>query len=227
MLSAVLPDAPDARDFTIAALGLSSVDGPGIDPWASPISTQNGPDCTMNATCDALELVTPLPIRQLSRRFLAHETLRQRGQLGGVPFNGASLRDVLGALRRAGVCLEELWPYSESWDLQPGVLAYADAEARRSIASHRCTSVEDVDTALASGMPVIAAFAVGAGFNRGDTIVDAEPSTRGGHAVILCRREGSTFRLRNSWGESWGDRGTCLVTEAWVRACWDLWAVRP
>ncbi len=219
----VVADTPDDRDY---ALGLQPSGGAPIDPWASPISTQNGPDCTMNAVCDALELVTA-PVPQLSRRFLAHETLRQRGQLGGAPFNGASLRDVLGALRRAGVCLESLWPYSESWDLQPGVLAYADAESRRAVTFRRCSSIEDVDAALAARMPVVAGFNVGAGFNLGAEIVDAEPNLRGGHAAIICRRDGEHFRVRNSWGVGYGDRGTCLVTEAWVLACWDRWAVSP
>lgn len=33
------------------------------------------------------------------------------------------------------------------------------------------------------------------------------------------------YRLRNSWGTSWGDKGCAWVTGAFLRSCWEAWAM--
>jgi hypothetical protein len=47
------------------------------------------------------------------------------------------------------------------------------------------------------------------------------PTRNGGHAVVISgyrnTPSGRQFEIHNSWGESWGDKGFALISEAMVR----------
>jgi hypothetical protein len=44
--------------------------------------------------------------------------------------------------------------------------------------------------------------------------VDRKSGLAGGHEIVCSGWDGGRFRLDNSWGASWGDRGSCWVAEA-------------
>ena len=87
---------------------------------------------------------------------------------------------------------------------------------------------------------IVAGFAVGVSFfadtafmqfTAGASAIGApnvsDPNGGGHWSVLTSFRtlaDGSTiFRGPNSWGLTYGDRGHHEVTEAWLRACWDLY----
>lgn len=77
---------------------------------------------------------------------------------------------------------------------------------------------------LACGHPVVVGLRVTGQWDAlshgaGDRLGAPEGDVTGGHAVCLVGYQtspaGTEFRVRNSWGASWGDRG-----EAWLHASW-------
>ncbi len=92
-----------------------------------------------------------------------------------------------------------------------------------------------VAAAIASGFPVYVAFFVDMAFEQLQPgQVAGVPNTNdpngGGHAVYLSgyktNADGSrTFILTNSWGTGWCDNGRCLVSEAWLKATWELYVM--
>lgn len=98
------------------------------------------------------------------------------------------------------------------------------------------TNVSDqVAAALASGYPVYTAFFCDSAFEQLQPGQIAHAPNQndpngGGHATYLSgyttNPDGTrTFILTNSWGTSWCDNGRCLVSEAWLKACWELYVM--
>jgi hypothetical protein len=89
--------------------------------------------------------------------------------------------------------------------------------------------------ALAAGYPIYTGFYVDSAFeNLQPGQVAPAPNQNdpngGGHAVFLSgyttNPDGTrTFILTNSWGLGWCDQGRCLVSEAWLKACWELYVM--
>ncbi len=94
-----------------------------------------------------------------------------------------------------------------------------------------------VAASIAANMPVEVAFFCDLGFQNlqpGEVYgaPTGDPNNpkpgEGGHAVYLSsyttNPDGSyTFGLTNSWGKIFCDGGRCLVSEAFVRSCWEAW----
>ena len=92
-----------------------------------------------------------------------------------------------------------------------------------------------VAAAIASGFPVYVAFFCDSAFEQLQVGQIAQPPNTndpngGGHAVYLSgyttNADGTrTFILSNSWGTGWCDNGRCLVSEAWLKATWELYVM--
>jgi hypothetical protein len=92
-----------------------------------------------------------------------------------------------------------------------------------------------VAAALAAGYPVYTAFFCDTTFeNLSPGQIAGAPNQNdpngGGHATYLSgyitNSDGTrTFTLTNSWGTSWCSSGKCLVSEAWLAACWELYVM--
>ena len=100
------------------------------------------------------------------------------------------------------------------WRAETGKLAY-----------HRARSLDDIDAALAAGLPVVAAWQVGAEWFAHDGVKPLEyPAVAiGGHAVCLVGKRGSCYEILNSWGENWGRNGRGLLSATYAEKFTDAW----
>ena len=90
-----------------------------------------------------------------------------------------------------------------------------------------------VVASLAIGSPVYLGTEVGAAFEDLGGGVVAQPTpasdtSGGGHALLIVGHRTNAdgtrdFKVENSWGESWDERGECWASLAWVAACWELY----
>lgn len=241
-------DPPDPRDLDFADLrerllvgqeaGLSSVvfDGQVVLPERTPISQQGQrPTCVANACTDALELIMPDPVCQLSRLFGYKNSRLLHG--AGSDDDGTYNRTMLQAFNKTGCCPESMWPYDDRpaeaggrVNERPPLECYEAAYDHRiegyyAIKSTGSARADDVEAALRLGHPVIVSVQVGQAFadfdGTGDVVWNPPSRPIGRHAMVvvgvrwdsLGRRQ---FKLRNSWGTGWGEQGYAWATEAWV-----------
>lgn len=95
---------------------------------------------------------------------------------------------------------------------------------------HAFDPVPDLRRAIVQDCPVNLGFWADRDFDdwkAGDAPLnhqDREDPSGGWHYATILGFWNGYFRLRNSWGEGWGDRGECWVGESWVRSCVGIYA---
>ena len=132
--------------------------------------------------------------------------------------NGAILADGVNVLLSKGVCSEEQWPYIiNKFSTKPPVECDTDALQHKLVTCKLVNQTQhDLESCISSGFPVVFGFVV---YNDIRNISASnnfilpmpkfgEPSI-GGHAVIIVGYDSTKklFKIRNSWGEKWGDKG--------------------
>ena len=164
------------------------------------IEDQNGfGSCQGHALSSVCEIAyynaTKGDIIQLSRWFAYVGTQKIdgiRGDQGSTISGGAELA------KRYGICPEELCPYPRTYKYTLSQEQYDAAERFKLKTARRLTTVDDVRIWLDSGMG-----GINIGVRWGG----------GGHAVAIIETIGRDFKLSNSWGTQWGDRGFFTWTE--------------
>jgi C1A family cysteine protease len=144
----------------------------------------------------------------------------------GIPDKeGTYPRVAMQVLHKAGICQEEILPYSRmSWPKLPEVPneANTDGQQFKIGAYARLQTLDEVKQAIVRDGPVLAGILVCENFmhptERG--IIDM-PSGRilGGHAICVmgyddtmtARGHTGFLEVRNSWGPDWGDAGYCWI----------------
>ena len=119
----------------------------------------------------------------------------------GVPGAGTTLRCALSTLHRRGATA-------------------SDGVTYHLAACGRLDARDEMRHALSLGNPVAFGVAgdVGDGSQNGAAMVPMPSAEGGGHCVLLVGYDDALggFRVRNSWGTSWGDNGHCWLSYAWL-----------
>ncbi len=217
--------------------------------------------CGSNGYNNYLELITQRAgqYERTARQFTNHITQKASGLLGqeGV----WSARDVLEASRRWGSCLESEWSYGlQHKDVEPPLEVYDSAATRKLVryeavdisksrlyGSDPQLGIDNINSALAEGLPVLIAFAVGQKFvtlhgplkdqhygvvDIGG--VDTGNAFLGGHIILL---EGNDDNMGDAggWiaegsygttGPGSGDNGYVNIPYPVIRDFSEAWIIR-
>lgn len=159
---------------------------------------------------------------------------------------GASIRDVVKAAVKWGICSEspqpnmaEVWPYDEREVLiRPRVPCYE--AAKKTLVKNYARVDQNLDAicgTLAQGFPVIFGAALYESFDSDAVARTGKvpmPGTNekaiGGHATLLCGYDDGRYVFidRNSWGKSWGEQGYCEFPYSYIldnNLCDDFWVI--
>jgi C1A family cysteine protease len=189
-----------------------------------------------------------------SRLFLYKTTRNLMQETGDT---GAWLRNTMGALVLCGVPDEKYWPYKvEDFDKEPGSFVYSIADDYRSL-KYFCHDPQGLDVAgsavldsvkkyLSTGIPSMFGF-WGFGSFDNTSIPGGIPypcpgeQAQWGHAIVAigyddnkkikntkCNKETKgALLIRNSWGESWGEKGYGWMPYEYVlnKLASDFWSL--
>jgi C1A family cysteine protease len=193
--------------------------------------------CTANAIAAAVEYIDN-PRFMPSRLFIYYNERVIEGTIDSD--SGAQIRDGIKSVATIGVCPEKDWPYViADFARKPNAKAYADAGKTKATSYFRVApDLTQMKGCLAEGFPFVFGFTVYNYFESAQvakTGVIRLPTTNdtvvGGHAVMAVGYDdkSGTFRVRNSWGTSWGQRGYFTMPYAYLMSqhlASDFWTIR-
>lgn len=239
-----IPDLPDQRDYPYIKLAVRIPPLPpktDLRKFCTAVENQEQlGSCTACALVGNLEYLKfkSKKIRvNFSRLFLYYNerVLRKTVEYD----SGASLRDGIKTLIKAGDCLEVFWPYHiTKFADKPSAKAYENALNYQIRSYYRLNSLEEMKHTLSSGFPFVFGFAVYESFESEKVrktglvaLPDPEERLLGGHAVMAVGYNDSKklITIRNSYGKSWGDEGYLYLPYQYIsnpHLAADFWTVR-
>jgi C1A family cysteine protease len=195
--------------------------------------------CTANALCAVHEFETidenidkgfkP------SRLFLYYNERKIEGTIS--EDSGALLSDGIRSLKQYGVCSESYCPYIiENFTQQPSAAAYKEAlEHKVVVSSNIQQDLTTMKLSLVNKNPFVVGIAIYSSFESpevGKTGMVPMPKKGeqflGGHAVVVCGYTKDHWIMRNSWGQSWGDKGYFYLPYLYLldsKLSSDLWNI--
>lgn len=218
-----IPDIRDFRDHVYAALPEHLAALPSMVDLRSqcpPIEDQGQlGSCTSFAVGAAIRFSREkegLPDFVTSHLFLYYNSRAMEGTVSSDA--GAAIRDVVKSAAKQGDCPESEWPYNISkFAVKPPAQCYTDALKDRALSYQRVQqSLSQMKACLASGYVFVAGISVYESFESDEVaktgmVPMPEPGEQllGGHACVICGYDATkgVFNFRNSWGDSWGDKG--------------------
>lgn len=249
------PDLPDHRDLMYAvppAVAAALPAKADLRPQCPPVYDQGQlGSCTANAIAGAFEfdqIKQKIPQFMPSRLFIYYN---ERVVEHDVTLdNGAQIRDGIKSVNKQGVCPETSWPYSDQntdpapcpqcpYAKKPTAACYTEAAKHKAQSYQRLVSQLNIlKGCLASGYPFVFGFTVYESFESQQVastgiVPMPGPSEKvvGGHAVVAVGYDDSTqqFIVRNSWADSWGLKGYCMMPYAYLtdsNLADDFWTIR-
>ncbi|MBF0386250.1 MAG: C1 family peptidase [Candidatus Omnitrophica bacterium] len=236
-----VPDIPDTRDLYYSAIRARVKLAPAVDLRAgcSVVEDQGSlGSCTAQALAGNLEFLDLLAdgaYEDVSRLFIYYNERVLQGDT--TVDSGASLRNGIKTLAKAGACAESLWPYKiEKFADKPAARCYTEAQNHRIVSYHRITTVEEMLACLSEGFPFVFGFAVYESLQTPQVAktgkVPMPKKTErmlGGHAVLAVgyNQKDKRFLVRNSWGAKWGMSGYFTMPFAYLETlAADFWTIR-
>lgn len=217
------PDLPDARDHV---LELALAHWPAtvrLDETANmPLIADQGQlgSCTAFGSLRCFDFAQHVETGNFmngSHLFQYYNTRSLEGTEGSDA--GGTIRDAMKALAKYGVCPETEWPYViHRYKREPLPKCYNDAMAHESVEYLR-VSRKQIPKAIAAGFPVVFGCVLYESFEspgprKGNKFVMPIPNPHteaalGGHCMVVVGYDAprNLFRVANSWGTDWGDKG--------------------
>jgi C1A family cysteine protease len=141
---------------------------------------------------------------------------------------GAQIADVVAGVGQYGIVPESEWPYDpDQVNIQPPAACYTDAAKHVVLDSSRVDQdAGDLEACLADGHPFVFGFVVHSSFESQEVAQSGivpmpgwflDPVV-GGHAVVVVGYDHAKqlFKVRNSWGQNWGQAGYCYFPYAYL-----------
>jgi C1A family cysteine protease len=211
----------------------------------SPVVNQGSlGSCSSNAIGSGLKeyliLKSGQPFVSLSRLYLYYKEREMEGTINEDA--GACLRDGMKIMAATGICEEQYMPYIiEKFQEKPSNEAEINAANHKFLSYQRLLSLNDVKRCLHDGYPVIGGIYIYESFESpivAKTGIVPMPKPKeqsyGGHAIcIVGYKDGKSptdgyFIVRNSWGETWGDKGYCYIPYNFLTKSlmFDMWSAK-
>lgn len=233
----------DDRDYTYVPLDVLLPPAIDMRRYGGAVEQQGIiQSCTANAGVSAFEMILQRGncFTDLSRSFLYAKTRELAGEVGDV---GATLRNTLRAAAKFGVPPESVCPYDPTFaDITPNDFVYPIAATRKLARYERINLVGEeqqsvlraMNSAIAEGCPVLAAFHIGSEFfditgpmaqQRYRNVGGGNPLV-GGHAVALVGYRDGYYIAENSLGPEFGEGGYFAFTSNLLMDTMELWVVK-
>ena len=154
--------------------------------------------------------------------------------------NGAQIHDGIQVLNTIGVCPETDWPYDiTKFAVKPEDKCFEEAKNHKSIEYKAIEqNLDQLKACLISGFPIAFGFVVYESFESDQVATTGmvpmpKPTEKvlGGHAVAIVGFDEvkQVFIVRNSWGNSWGDKGYFYMPYEYVlnkELADDFWSIK-
>lgn len=182
-------------------------------------------------------LLDPSTFKPFSRLFIYWNERSMEGDVR--QDGGAAIRDGIKSIRNSGACSEQTWPYDQAhvFDV-PSDQAFSEASAHKIVTGYRIdtTNLDEMVGCLANGFPFVVGISIYSSFMNPQVAANGlvpmpmyNDSFEGGHAVCVVGYEAASqlFIVRNSWGESWGDKGHFYLPAQYLTGLGDdAWTIR-
>lgn len=185
-----------------------------------PIRSQGATNsCMSHASVRAQEIQLMQEGRYLEGNELYHY-YNARKDAGTFPDKvGMSVRQGCATAVKHGMALEKAWPWNpNNVNITPPLSAYWLSSLYPNKTYWRVTSIQGIKSALDNGLPIQCGIWVDLHYyNLDSTTYVWSPIIKttkyGGHAQVIVGYDDETQQLEieNSWGRSWGKKGTYFI----------------
>lgn len=170
------------------------------------------------------EWADSLVFRQFSVRW-GYEKAREIEPVDG---EGTSLRAIVKAQFKFGVCEESFWPYVAGNPGAPLPGAAENAAQYKIRAYAKLNSIDEIMRSLVINGPCLLGLSVTAEWydeSVSSGFIPEIPKNYyyyGGHAICIAgfNRQTRMFKFKNSWGTDWGDSGYARISFGSIERTW-------
>lgn len=154
---------------------------------------------------------------------------------------GTTITSAIRSIKQAGICRETTWPYAAANLAEnPSAAAYAEAQLHKIVWDYQLDNrnLNQLKQCLAWKYPVVFGITCYQSMMTEDVLKTGyipfpaeDEQALGGHCMCLVGYDdaSSRFKVRNSWGTSWGDQGYGYIDYAYLTNPYlasDFWTLR-